>query len=476
MRNLRSLVALAALVVFQPASFAAPGLILPGDGVIGRNLEVFATVRLAEPAPAAGLDVTITSDDPTRLLLSEGPVKAGSKSITLKVKAQYVETPDFYIQALGDSGTATYTVTAPGLPSANGSVTLGRSALIIAGPFGGVVFRTTTGAPAKLTITSAVLDSAGNPGQQQAIAGGLNIKAELLSSDAKVGAATPVAVTLAGGATSAVAEFTPAGVGKTSLTVKLPPGFSTPAQFASVAATVDLPGIGLMGEINLGKDLQVQGVVLLGEPAPAKGLDVKLTSEDPKRMLLSTQIDKTGSSSVTIHVSGGESRVPYYIQSLADSGTIEYTATAPGYRTRTAPVTLTPSGVMVVYSPYGAPDEAEFLRAKQTIDPRPFTTSLAEHKPLHLALWTVYLDPKTMRGADMTAQRLRPGVTAAVELDNSNPAVAKIARSVTVSSASEFAMTEFVPVSPGQTVISAHTPPGFSTPSNATSVTATVKE
>jgi hypothetical protein len=132
---------------------------------------------------------------------------------------------------------------------------------------------------------------------------------------------------------------------------------------------------------------------------------------------------------------------------------------------------------MVVYGPYGPPDEAEYLRTVLVRDPRPFTVSLSDSsRPVQIALWSVYLDPKTLRGADITAQRLRPGVSATLDLKNSNPAVAKVASSVRITGPAPSASSDFVPLSPGQTVISINAPAGFVAPSNATSVTATVKE
>ena len=172
----------------------------------------------------------------------------------------------------------------------------------------------------------------------------------------------------------------------------------------------------------------------------------------------------------------GKAQATYYIQGLSDSGEVTYSASAPGYRTRTAPIGLAPSGVMVVYSPYGPPDEAEVLRVAPPHEPRPFTASLSENKPKYLALWTVYLDPKTHRGADITAQPLRAGVAPIVELKTSNPAVGKVAQKVTLKSTMAYAATEFLPLSVGETEISVVTPNGFTTPANATSVTATVKD
>src|SRR5262249_2101176 len=147
----------------------------------------FTNVRLSKPAPAGGLDVTITSQDPKRLLLSFLPNTAGSKSITLKVKAQYIATPDFYLQGFADSGSVTYTASAPGYTSATRTITLAPSAILIAGPFEASILQTTAGASAKVRIYSALIDSSGSFVQDQPVAGGLTVNIHVSNSDGKVG-------------------------------------------------------------------------------------------------------------------------------------------------------------------------------------------------------------------------------------------------------------------------------------------------
>jgi hypothetical protein len=471
----RLIILCAGIIVARSLALASPSLIVSGNGSIGHNLEAFTSVRLSEPAPAGGLEVTVTSDDQTRLLVASQPNVAGTRSITLKVNPQYVETPDFYLQGFGDSGFVTYTVTAPGYGNAKGTITLAPSAIRIQGPYRAAEFRTSTGKPAPITITSGRLDGEGNFAQEQPIAGGLRVAVNLTTSDARIGSIAQTPVTLAGGATSSGTTFKPAGAGKTVITASAPSGFTISTKLGSLTAIVEVPGIGIMGEINIGKDLQVRGHVLLGEAAPPNGLDVTLSSSDPSKILLSQGEDQAGSGRITVRVPAGEVKAPYYIQGLTESGTVNYTATATGFRSREAPVTLAPSGVMVVFAPYGPPDEAEVKRRRLTLDPRPFTISLSEHRHAPLALWTVYLDPVSRRGGDITAQRLRPGVSPKVELNSSNPAVGKVPSTVTLSGASEFTPTEFIPLAAGQTVISVTTPLGFTTPSNATTVMATVK-
>jgi len=474
MKKICSFWALALSMLAPSALPGTLGIVVPANQTIGRNLETFTSVRLTESAPQTGLELTITSEDPSRLLVALTPDSAGSKSIVVKVNGQYNASPDFYLQALADSGNAAYAVSGPGLTSVKGIVTLAHSAILISGPSKSSSFRTTTGQRVKISLYSAMLDQDGQIVDQQPVAGGLTVVGNINSSDPKTGVVDPLQFKIAGGAASASAEFKPVGAGTTTLAVDSPAGFSAAAKMASVAVTVQLPGLGLTGEINVGKDLQTSGVVLLGEASPAGGLDVTLTSDDPKKLVLSASQNQLGSRSITLHIPAGELKAPFYIQGLVDSGDVSYTGSAPGYRTRIAPVTLAPSGVLVVYSPYGPPDEAEVLRTKPTRDPRPFTISLAEKKPAWIALWPAYLDPGTKRGADITAQRLRPGVTMTVKLTSSNPEVGKITSPITLRDSAEFGETEFVPVSAGQTIISVETPAGFTTPSNATTVTANV--
>ena len=57
----------------------APGLVLT-DLTVGQNLEGAASVSLTGPIPKAGLQITVTSSDPSRLLLAPMPDAAGSPS------------------------------------------------------------------------------------------------------------------------------------------------------------------------------------------------------------------------------------------------------------------------------------------------------------------------------------------------------------------------------------------------------------
>jgi hypothetical protein len=389
----------------------------------------------------------------------------------VKVNAHYVETPDFCVQGFAENGTATYTATAPGFGTIKGNVKLAKSAIVMIGPLKQPSFNSTPGEVSKITLFSVYVDAADNV-VQQAVAGGMSAKVDITSSDEKVGATVSPTVTINPGESSAATQFKPAGVGTTTLAMKVPHGFITSPKMATITAVIDLPGLGLLGDINLGKDLQVSGDVLLGQAAPEGGLTVTLTSEDPKKLVLSTKAEELGSKTITLHVPAGQVRAHYFVQALSESGTINYTATAPGYRKRVAPVYLAPSGIMVVYKPYGPPDRAEVQR--DTRDIRPFTTSLSNTKPVQLSLWVVYLDRDTHRGADITVQSLRAGATATVELKSSNPDVAKVPSTITIPSLRQEIDVDFTPLSEGHTVISVNAPAGFTAPTNAVTVAATI--
>jgi hypothetical protein len=225
-------------------------------------------------------------------------------------------------------------------------------------------------------------------------------------------------------------------------------------------------------DATVGENLQCPGVVSLGQPAPEGGLIVTLTSENPAQLLLSTNPGVLGSKSITVTVPAGAARAGYILQALANSGTATYTASAPGYKSRTATVELAPSGVLIGY--HQPPDETELARKESADRLHGLLTNLSA-KELQFTIYTAQLDPLTHRGADITVQPLRPGLSITVRLKSSNPSVGTIASPVTISGASSTS-ADFKLLSAGTTVVSVDTPPGFTTPANATSFEAIVRQ
>ena len=456
-------------------TFAAPGLLLP-KVTVGQSLEAVANIALTEKAPSQGLRISVTSDSPALLLLSQAPDGPGSASITIMVQPGLSRTPDFYLYGLAKTGSATYTAVAPGFGSTTAIATFAPSGILLKGPsaFGSPLFTTIGAGPSTIAVYAAVLGPAGEFQDLQSVAGGRAVNVNITSSNPLVGAVRDSRLTIVGGTALAATTFLPTAEGKIMVFASVPEGFTAPAQYAALAVTVIIPGLAITDQVAIGHNLQLGGILSLGQPAPPAGLQVALTSGDPAKLLLSRTATEIGSKSITIRIPAGGITAAYYVQALGDVGTVSYVATAPGYSSRTATVTLTPSGVVVGVEP---PDEAEVFRPEASEYQHGRAISLAAtHEKVPVNVYLVQLDPKTLKGADISVQPLRPGVSVTVEVRSSDPAIATILSPVTVNAGDMAVVAPVTPLKEGSTVISVLTPSGFTTARNSTSFTLLVKK
>jgi hypothetical protein len=96
---------------------------------VGSGLQQMTNLGLVAGHP--GTTVTITSSDPSVLLVSPNASTPGSASINLVVAAGNA-TPNFFVQGVeGKTGTATVTATAPGYTNGTGLMTVVQPALDI---------------------------------------------------------------------------------------------------------------------------------------------------------------------------------------------------------------------------------------------------------------------------------------------------------------------------------------------------------
>src|SRR4029077_20161652 len=115
---------------------------------------------------------------------------------------------------------------------------------------------------------------------------------------------------------------------------------------SALSVVVDPPGLAVSDRVVIGHNLEIGGVLSLGEPAPEGGLDVILETSGPD-LLVADSATAVGSHKVNLHVPAGNVSTRYFLQALADSGTIKYGASASGYRSGSGTVTLAPSGVLL---------------------------------------------------------------------------------------------------------------------------------
>jgi len=216
--------------------------------VIGKNLQVLGSGALDAPAPT-DMQLTITSSDPSKVLLSTSPTAAGSASISVTVSqgsgVNSIGFPNYYVQALSDTGTVQLTVSAPGSGFASSSfnVTLAPSGFVLEGPNGvGQDFGTELiNGNVTLTVRAAVLDpNTLNPTLvYEAVRGGFSATVNVSSNNLSAAtiAGTPLGVN-AGDAGGTI-TLQPVAAGTATISLTTPAGFTGPASGNHLAVTVN---------------------------------------------------------------------------------------------------------------------------------------------------------------------------------------------------------------------------------------------
>lgn len=188
-----------------------------GNATVGRNLQDSLTGSLGAAAPAGNVQVTITSADPSRLLLSTNQNTQGSDSITVQVGAGGTFISAFYLQALDEGGAVEITASAPGYATDTSTVSLVPSGF----EFSQSTLGTTTfAANSPITVRARRLDPGTRnvSGPAQEVRGGLTVQITLTSSATNVGTLTSP-LTINGGQSQANASFDPISAGETTLSL-----------------------------------------------------------------------------------------------------------------------------------------------------------------------------------------------------------------------------------------------------------------
>lgn len=242
------------------AAVALPGLAIDGEIFLGKDLQNAGTVLLGEAAPPGGLDVSVTSSDASKLVLSLRPDEPGSGSIKVRVPEGQFTAP-YFLQALGDSGVVTYEAKAPGFRSRVARVGLAPSGVIVAyDPYGppdraAVVrkaellddrsFQVSLANPkektVKLVVWTAYLDPETGRAADitvQPLRPGVSATIQLTSSNPDVGfVESPL--TIRSGKNHAISSFTALRKGVTIISVDVPHGFASPKNATRIPATVN---------------------------------------------------------------------------------------------------------------------------------------------------------------------------------------------------------------------------------------------
>ena len=449
-------------------SAGGTGTVTLTGGTIGQNLEIGTTLNLSVPAgsgsacqpqPAACLTVTLTSSDPTKLVIAGHATDTGGPSLSIPVSQGVTALTGIYVQALGNSGTVNITVSAPGYTGSTTTYTLAASGIVISGPngIGGLTATTNQGLSTSLSVFAAQLDSSLNYVQTQQLRGGFSASVNVTSSNTTVGTITTSPVTINGGDPSGSTTFNALQSGATTVAAVAPSGFSAPAGgFDSVAFTVNPTGLVPPTGLVVGKLLQTSTQIGLNGVAPSQGLLVTVTVTDSTKLLLSTTGTDAGSPSITLTVKAGLAHTPqFFVYGLASSGTSDFNASAGTFGSTTATVALAPSGA-ILSGPNGA--GVNFLTASNS----PAST---------LTVLSALLDS----GLNFVAVQAMAGNSSmSVTVTSSNTTVGTIVSSpVTISAGNSSATTLFQPASSGSSTLAASAA-GFSVPVSKASLTVTV--
>ena len=222
----------------------APAINVGSLANLGKDLQRPFSLSLGEPAPAGNLTVTLTSADPSKVLLSTGATTAGSASIAVTFSAgNSGSSTTVYAQSLANSGTVQVTASAPGYANGSGSVSLVPSGFYF---ISGNITTTTLSSDDLVRVCSASLNAATlNVAQQDELRGGIaSVGVAVSSSNTAVGTLVNSPDGIPGGQgctyqTAPEMMFHPVGAGTATLTVVAPSGFSTPSNNQSITATVN---------------------------------------------------------------------------------------------------------------------------------------------------------------------------------------------------------------------------------------------
>ncbi|MBY0504305.1 MAG: PKD domain-containing protein [Bryobacteraceae bacterium] len=455
--------ALTNVAVVVPPPSGGPNSLVLAPVTVGRNLQTQMTLTLPQAAGPGGQRVTVTSNNSLQVLVSGRVGDPGSNQITFNV-GEGLTSSTFFVHGLAASGTPTVTATVSGganFDPGTGTVTLAPSGFVLTSPNSpnSQAFSLGQGSSATLTVTAARLNSSLNFVEAQQVRGGQSVQVTLTNSTPATGSVSPAAVTLAGGTSTATSSFTANGVsiGATTLTAVVPANFSQPAAGANILTpTVILASLSA-SPVSVGENLQTTTTIRLNAPAPDPGVTVTLLSDDAGKVVFATSPTAAGTGTLVINIPAGRTAsAPFYVQGLANSGVVNFTATS-SLGSTVGSVTLFRSA-FVLQGPFGVGSDF-------------FTTTGAP--PTSLTVLATRLDAS---GFSIEPLPIRGGLSVDVNVTSGSASVGTMSSvPVRLNGGDSSGTAVFTPASAGASVLNVPVPQGFSAPASGSSLTATVR-
>jgi hypothetical protein len=411
-----------------------------GMSILRGARDLMVPVYLLFPAfpPNATFPVTLTSSDPSKVLISPTSVQHGQPTLTNGTYSG----PGSVVAWLEilDTGPVTITATSPGMDPVTAPVAIGELAVGFFYPFNGTQpiqnyslgLNQSVDFGLRLYVYPIDIVFFQDPRVQRPGVAPVTVQVQSTNPQAIVpDYSGPFPLTLAANETLYHIGLTAAKTGTSVLSVL---GISGKIRSSSLTVQSFGPGITL-SPITLGKDMMLSIYPSIIGSFP-NGISLKLTSADPSKVVFSTDVTKVGQGSITT------STTPIIIQGLADSGVVEITAEIlNGGGTSKTTVTLTPSG-FAWYPPAWSPSSSSGFFP---------------------SVFAYALDPVTL--VPLVSQGLRPGLSGSVDLQVADSSVVSASPlSLPLATLSTSSGVTIRSAAGGDTQIAIVQPPGFVQP------------
>lgn len=434
------------------ATVTAPAITF-GSPTTGVHLQTPLGISLPV-APPSARTVTITSSAPGVVTLSKDNVTAGTATLTFtNVTASYVGT--IYVQGQS-AGTATLTVSSAGYVTGTSTATVQPSGFAFYGT--SATFSTTTFSAANtLTLYTVLLDGSSVPnsyGYYSLNPGVGPVTLALTDSNTSVGTLSANSVVFNTNDTSQNFTFKPISAGTANLAIAATPvGFSTPSTYTSGIATVTAPAI-TVGNPATGLNLETALGITLPQ-TPPNPVTVTVQSNGPLIAVLSNGATVAGSGTLTFPNVTTQNVGTIYVQGVS-VGSTTIKVSAPGYTDGDGVITVYESGFVF----YGSPN---------------FTTSVANGN-YQIGVYPVLLNAGTHTVNTFFNQNIAPSAgTVNVPATSSDTTIGTVVSPIVLPPGDGGENLVFSPVATGTSALTLGTPTGFTTPSQYTSITATVQ-
>ena len=353
----------------RPVTISGPTISVQSAVTVGAGLQL-STFAILGASEHGGVDVTITSSQPSRVLVSRDASTVGTASATVTVpNGQTFVT--YYIHAVENvTGSANVTVSAPGFTGGSHAVDVVPSGIEILSL---EAAQTNLSADDTDWYVQVGLPCAGNTQLctvQNVRPGGPPFIVTLTSTDgnvARLSSDQPAAIgqivtkpiqpgiyhtqSIVAGTSYGLA-LDPIGNGTTSVSATGPAGVLTMTTTGTRTVTVSTPAIvPWLPSLTVGSGLQLGTFATLGASQHG-GVTMTVTSSAPSVVLVSPDSLTQGATTIGVPVANGTTFVPFVIQGLEGaSGTATVTLSAQGFTSTTIAVTVTASAIEIINLP-----------------------------------------------------------------------------------------------------------------------------